>query len=137
MSPPTALRRWLAYVAGAVLVLMHECGARVSGNLSILIHSAIPEGKGVSSSAAVEVATMSAVAAAMKIKLPGRQLAQLCQKVGVPPSPVWGVVLCHMATEAGYGGCNYRKSDKLFNRPAPGDHAADRSKTSASARRAG
>ncbi len=87
--------RWFAYIAGAVLVLTHECGARVSGNLSILIHSAVPEGKGVSSSAALEVATMSALAAALDIKLPGRRLAQLCQKVGVPPTPDSDVVECH------------------------------------------
>ena len=86
--------RWFAYTAGAVLVLMHECGARVSGDLSILVHSAIPEGKGVSSSAALEVATMSALAAAMGIKLPGRQLALLCQKVGVHPAPPIGRSPC-------------------------------------------
>ena len=41
----------------------------------------VPEGKGVSSSAAIEVATMSAVAAAHGIELEGRQLALLCQLV--------------------------------------------------------
>lgn len=41
----------------------------------------MPEGKGVSSSAAVEVAAMSALAAAHGLRLDGRTLALLCQKV--------------------------------------------------------
>jgi galactokinase len=40
-------------------------------------------GKGVSSSAALEVSVMSAVAAAHDIKLGGREVALLCQKVEV------------------------------------------------------
>jgi len=72
---------WAAYVAGALIVLMRELGVRFSDGLSILISSAVPEGKGVSSSAAVEVATMQALAAVHDIKLDGRQLALLCQKV--------------------------------------------------------
>lgn len=42
-----------------------------------------PAGKGVSSSAALEVSVMSAVAAAHNIKLGGREVALLCQKVEV------------------------------------------------------
>lgn len=41
----------------------------------------VPEGKGVSSSAAVEVASMAAVAAAYGLQLEGRTLALLCQQV--------------------------------------------------------
>jgi hypothetical protein len=52
-------QRWAAYVAGTVLVLMREKGLRCSDSLAILIHSAVPEGKGVSSSAAVEVSGTS------------------------------------------------------------------------------
>ena len=73
-------RRWAAYIAGALLVLMHECGERFSG-LRILLESHVPEGKGVSSSAAIEVATMQAVGAAFDIKLEPRSLALLSQKV--------------------------------------------------------
>lgn len=43
----------------------------------------VPAGKGVSSSAALEVSVMSAVAAAHNIKLGGREVALLCQKVEV------------------------------------------------------
>ncbi len=73
-------QRWAAYIAGVLLVLMHECGERSSG-LRILLDSHVPEGKGVSSSAAIEVATMQAVCAAFDIKLAPRSLALLSQKV--------------------------------------------------------
>jgi galactokinase len=71
---------WAAYIAGALLVLMHECDARCSG-IRILLDSHVPEGKGVSSSAAIEVATMQAICAALDIKLEPRTLALLCQTV--------------------------------------------------------
>ena len=72
---------WAAYVAGALVVLMRERGMRFADGLSVLISSAVPEGKGVSSSAAVEVATMQALTAAHGLALDGRDLALLCQKV--------------------------------------------------------
>lgn len=77
-NPATA---WAAYAAGAFLVLMRERGAHFTGGARILIHSAVPEGKGVSSSAAIEVAVMSAIAAAYDIVLAGREMAILCQMV--------------------------------------------------------
>jgi L-arabinokinase len=72
---------WAAYVAGTLLVLMREKGLRPTRGLRLLIDSRVPEGKGVSSSAAIEVATMSALAAATGIRLQGKELAILCQKV--------------------------------------------------------
>lgn len=63
------------------MVLMHEQGLRYDDGLSLLLSSAVPEGKGVSSSAAVEVAVMQAVCAAYGVQLDGRHLALLCQKV--------------------------------------------------------
>lgn len=77
-TPATA---WAAYAAGAFLVLMRERGAYFTGGARILIHSAVPEGKGVSSSAAIEVAVMSAIAAAYDMSISGRDLAILCQMV--------------------------------------------------------
>ncbi|CAI0388032.1 unnamed protein product [Linum tenue] len=74
-------QRWAAYVAGAILVLMTELGVRFEDSISIVISSAVPEGKGVSSSAAVEVASMSAIAAAHGLKIAPRDIALLCQKV--------------------------------------------------------
>ncbi|KAH0902722.1 hypothetical protein HID58_042225, partial [Brassica napus] len=74
-------QKWAAYVAGTILVLMTELGVRFEDSLSFLVSSAVPEGKGVSSSAAVEVASMSAVAAAHGLSINPRDLAILCQKV--------------------------------------------------------
>jgi galactokinase len=70
---------WAAYVAGPVLVLLRETAAHLNGGLRILIDSQVPEGKGVSSSAAIEVATMRAISALLGIDLPGEQMARLCQ----------------------------------------------------------
>ncbi|KAL5716067.1 L-arabinokinase [Ranunculus cassubicifolius] len=74
-------QKWAAYVAGTLLVLMHELGVRFDDSISILVSSAVPEGKGVSSSAALEVASMSAIAAAYGLNIAPRDLALLCQKV--------------------------------------------------------
>ncbi|XP_077214407.1 L-arabinokinase-like isoform X2 [Tasmannia lanceolata] len=74
-------QKWAAYIAGTILVLMSELSVRFEDSISILVSSAVPEGKGVSSSAAVEVATMSAIAAAHGLKITPRDLALLCQKV--------------------------------------------------------
>ena len=70
---------WAAYIAGPALVLLGESGLNFDGGLRVLIDSHVPEGKGVSSSAAVEVATMRAVSAALKINLNGETLACWCQ----------------------------------------------------------
>jgi L-arabinokinase len=72
-------KSWAAYVAGNVLVLLREKGVKLSHGLHILIHSEVPEGKGVSSSAAIEVATMQALSKVLDVKLDARELAILCQ----------------------------------------------------------
>jgi L-arabinokinase len=77
-NPATA---WAAYVAGAWLVLLRERGVTLPGGARLFIHSAVPEGKGVSSSAAIEVATMSALAAAYDLTIAPRDMALLCQLV--------------------------------------------------------
>ncbi len=73
--------RWAAYVAGVFLVLMRERGETFSLGARILISSTVPEGKGVSSSAALEVATMQAVASAYQMEVPPQEMAFLCQQV--------------------------------------------------------
>jgi L-arabinokinase len=72
---------WASYAAGAFLVLMREKGCVFSGGASILIQSNVPEGKGVSSSAALEVAVMQAINVAFDIGLNAQEIARLCQKV--------------------------------------------------------
>ena len=74
-------RRWAAYVAGAFLVLMRERHISFSGGARILISSQVPQGKGVSSSAALEVAAMKAIIAALQISIEPREMALLCQTV--------------------------------------------------------
>ena len=71
--------RWAAYIAGVVLVLARERRLPLTSGLRIVVASEVPEGKGVSSSAAVETASMSAVAAAFGVPLEPRELAILCQ----------------------------------------------------------
>lgn len=73
--------QWAAYAAGAFLVLMKERSATFKAGARILIYSEVPEGKGVSSSAALEVAVMKAVAAAFNIEISSQELTRLCQKV--------------------------------------------------------
>ena len=80
---------WAAYVAGAFLVLEKEKNVNFKQGAHILIHSNVPEGKGVSSSAALEVAAMKAIVTAFSINISSKELALLCQKVenlitGVP-----------------------------------------------------
>jgi len=73
--------RWAAYVVGSLLVLMRELRLRFDHGARILIDSRVPEGKGVSSSAAIEVAVMRAVTQAFGVSINSRQMALLCQKV--------------------------------------------------------
>ena len=75
---------WAAYVVGPLLALARERGARIGGGLRILIDSHVPEAKGVSSSAALEVAALQAAAhlAAAHLlgaQVEGAELARLCQ----------------------------------------------------------
>jgi galactokinase len=72
---------WAAYVAGAFLVLHRERAVRFTEGASILIRSNVPEGKGVSSSAALEVAVMEAICAAFELEITAYEMALLCQKV--------------------------------------------------------
>lgn len=72
---------WAAYVAGVFLVLMRERNQSFESGANILISSQVPPGKGVSSSAALEVAVMQVVTEAFDIKIDGRDKALLCQKV--------------------------------------------------------
>jgi L-arabinokinase len=74
-------RHWAAYVAGVFHVLAREAGVRFPGGAAILVESDVPEGKGVSSSAAIEAATMEAVIAAWQVAIEPRMRAVRCQQV--------------------------------------------------------
>jgi L-arabinokinase len=71
---------WAAYVVGVLLVLARERAVPLRFGLRIVVWSTVPEGKGVSSSAAVETATMYATAQSLGIDVMGRDLALLCQR---------------------------------------------------------
>jgi L-arabinokinase len=72
---------WAAYVAGVFLVLMRERDISFTSGANILISSRVPPGKGVSSSAALEVAVMEAVTKAFHIDVEPRDVALLSQRV--------------------------------------------------------
>ena len=74
--------RWASYVVGVV----HACLARHDvadaarrGGFRLLIESAVPEGKGVSSSAALEVACLSVIAARYGVEMTGEEIAAASQ----------------------------------------------------------
>ena len=72
---------WASYIGGVFFVLGIELGVRFDTGAKIVIASRVPIGKGVSSSAALEVSVMQAVCSAYDIDLSPRELALLCQKV--------------------------------------------------------
>ena len=74
-------RHWAAYVAGVFHVLSREHGVQFRNGAAILIESDVPEGKGVSSSAAIEAATMEAVVEAWRVSIEPRMRAVRCQQV--------------------------------------------------------
>ncbi len=73
--------RWTAYVLGLFYWLKLHFSGKVQGGVTVLIRSEVPLNKGVSSSAAVEVAVMKAAARAYGIDLAGVELAEACQWV--------------------------------------------------------
>ncbi len=72
---------WAAYVFGPLVVLARANPLRPPTGLRLLIRSSVPEGKGVSSSAALEVAVMQALASTFDLSLQPRDLALLAQIV--------------------------------------------------------
>lgn len=76
----TGEAKWAAYIIGCFLVLHKEKNIQVTG-ADVLVQSDVPLGKGVSSSAALEVATMKAIAKAYQFSLAGTELPRLAQKV--------------------------------------------------------
>jgi L-arabinokinase len=74
-------RAWAAYVAGGLVLLARDHDARVPRGLRLLVASDVPEGKGVSSSAAIEVASCAALAALAALELEPPALAALAQRV--------------------------------------------------------
>ena len=85
---PGSVRGWAAYAAGVVWAL-REAGHDVGAGLDVAIDSDVPEGAGLSSSAALECAVAAAVADLLGLGLSRPELARLAQRaengfVGVP-----------------------------------------------------
>jgi L-arabinokinase len=74
-------RAWAAYVAGALVVLQHEHRHRPRHGIKLLLRSTVPIGKGVSSSASLEVAALEVLASIAGLVLDDRALALSAQKV--------------------------------------------------------
>jgi L-arabinokinase len=102
-KPDTTYDHWAAYIVGVVLVLARERGLPLTSGARIVVVSDVPEGKGVSSSAAVETATMAAMACAFGIALEPRDLALLCQtaenRVAGAPCGVMDQMTCVFGDE--------------------------------------
>ncbi len=90
VSDPVALRtwceqragsRWGSYVLGAIHFLTSFYGCGNNGGVDLFVASDLPPNKGVSSSAALEVAALKAVSAAWGVRLQGVGLATAGQWV--------------------------------------------------------
>lgn len=77
----TPSNHWAAYVLGALIVLHKHNGVPLPQGLGLLIASDVPEGRGVSSSAAAEVSALYAVAKALEVALAPDRAAWLAQRM--------------------------------------------------------
>ena len=76
--PKSATGHWSDYPLGVLATLAGEGYAIPAFSLSLW--GDVPPGSGLSSSAAIEVATAAAVTGLMGVKIPGPKLARLCQR---------------------------------------------------------
>jgi L-arabinokinase len=76
-------RAWCAYILGNLYFLMKQYPDKVKTGLDLYLESDVPLGKGVSSSAALEVAPMKAMAGLYGIKAEGVELASWTQWVEI------------------------------------------------------
>ncbi|WP_109489364.1 galactokinase [Occallatibacter savannae] len=76
--PTEATQHWSDYPLGVIAILAGE-GHRTTG-FSLSLYGDVPLGSGLSSSAAIEVATALAVTSLLNVHYPGPQLARLCQR---------------------------------------------------------
>ena len=77
----TGKSAWALYVFGAFVVLYRELDWVPLAGMTLEIESNVPHGAGVSSSAALEVAVLTALNRAFELELDGHQIARLAQKL--------------------------------------------------------
>ena len=73
--------QWAGYAAGCFALLRAEGLVPKNIGARLLVRSTVPLGAGVSSSAAIEVASMRALCSAFGVPMDGLTLARLCQRV--------------------------------------------------------
>ena len=83
---------WAAYVLGPIALLAREQRLALTG-LRLLVSSSVPEGKGLGSSSAVEIAALQAVAGVFECPVAPRRLALVAQRAeqlvaGAPCGPM-------------------------------------------------
>ena len=76
-------RSWCAYILGDLYFLLKEFPTRVSHGFDLYLESDVPLGKGVSSSAALEVAPMKVMAELYGVPVAGVKLAEWTQWVEI------------------------------------------------------
>jgi len=76
-------RSWCAYLIGDIYYLLDHFSEKIQQGFSLYLESEVPLGKGVSSSAALEVAAMKAIAARYDIHTEGIELASWTQWVEI------------------------------------------------------
>jgi|SRR5579871_748438 len=75
--PKQRTGNWCDYILGVAAVLQQQ-GLKISGT-NLLVHGEVPIGAGLSSSAAVEVASAFALLSTINLQLPIPELARLCR----------------------------------------------------------
>jgi galactokinase len=76
-------RSWCAYILGDLYLLIKKFPAKVNHGFSLYLESDVPIGKGVSSSAALEVAPLKAMAEMYGMPVKGVELAEWAQWVEI------------------------------------------------------
>jgi L-arabinokinase len=76
-------RAWCAYLIGDIYYLLDHFPTKIKQGFSLYLESEVPLGKGVSSSAALEVAAMKVMAARYDISVEGVELASWTQWVEI------------------------------------------------------
>ena len=124
--------RWSAYIAGCYYVMLAAYGTVSQGKAdsrlgelgaNILVHSDVPAGAGVSSSAAIEVATMHALSEAAGIHPSDLTLAAWCQRVENTivnaPCGIMDQVTCALGRESALLVLRCQPHDLLGNQQIP------------------
>jgi L-arabinokinase len=101
-DPRTA---WSAYVLGGLYFLIKEHPEKVGRGLALYLTSNVPLGKGVSSSAALEVASMKAMAAIYGVEAQGVELASWTQWVEIALTQSACGIMDQLAVVLGDAGC--------------------------------